>query len=796
MVVPSQQPFTLSVSQPFPMTTTALRFTGDYPTWGVLLVALGLALVMALLYSRELRRAQNPAGKRAWLLVLLRSLTVFIATLTFAGPVLRHTTVDRQLQRIVIALDASSSMRLTDDEPQSDRLNPSTDPRTAQTRWDRAQELLFKGNAPLLPALVAEHDVELVALRGPTAQRLWWRRQAGRDSSGPIPGQLPIAPDAASTNLDAPLRSAVDPLTPGTALVLISDGQHNTDGSPEDLATTLKAAEVTLFTLGLGSEIPPPDLAITATEIPESAFAKEQLRGSVTVRDSMPAGIPATVRIDSQGHTLWTQAFVTDGKGERRFDFRFPVQDLPPATAKTDAALRLLTVQVNASGNQANLEKTRANNTTEVPLHVLDRKRRVLILDGRPRWESRYLHNHFDRDERWDARFAFDDFTPDGATSPLARAFPATRDELLTFDLVVIGDLAPSRLRPEHLTWLIEFVEQRGGGLVFIDGQRGHLKAWQQEKEAARLLPVTWTTTAPTTATGYTWSTDTELPTPAALLLAGSRAANTDLWPTLPPALWTAHVAPAPGAQVVAQLTAPTVSRPLPAIVFRPAAAGAVLYLSTDELWRWRYQVADLYHQRLWMQIAAWIAAPPFQIETPRLSIGSDRLRYRVADQAEVRVRLRSANGTIITNANPQAFLIRDGETLGTIELTADPNHAGIYRGLTPRLKEGDFQIAIAENPTAPRSELRLHLRASDREDQELAQLTLNTALLQSLAQTTGGVFLRESQASELPALLKRADRKQTSIRETLIWSSWWWFGTLIALLTTEWLLRKHLKLI
>jgi hypothetical protein len=196
------------------------------------------------------------------------------------------------------------------------------------------------------------------------------------------------------------------------------------------------------------------------------------------------------------------------------------------------------------------------------------------------------------------------------------------------------------------------------------------------------------------------------------------------------------------------------------------------------------------------MQIAAWIAAPPFQIETPRLSIGSDRLRYRVGDQAEIRVRLRSATGTILTTATPQAFLIRDGETLGTVELTPDPNHAGIYRGLTPRLKPGDFEIAVAENPTAPRSDLRLRFRASDREDQELAQLTLNTTLLQSLAQTTGGQFLRESQAGDLPALLKRADRKQTSISETLVWSSWWWFGTLLTLLTTEWLLRKRLRLI
>lgn len=777
-------------------TTTTLRFTGDHPAWMILPVALGLALIMAWLYSRELRRAQNPHGKRAWLLVLLRSLAVFIAVLTLSGPVLRHTTIDRNLNRVVLALDASSSMRLTDEESPLDARGGTADSQLDLTRWERAQELLFKGPQPLLAALAADHDIEIVALRGATSQRLWWRRQGGRDASGPLPGQLPVAPDSPSTNLDAPLRAALDPLTEGTAVVLFSDGQHNTEGSPEDLAMTLKNAGIPLFPIGFGSEIPPPDLAITQTDIPESAFAKEQLRGSVTVRDSMPAGIPASVRVESQGKTLWTQSFTTDGKGERRFDFRFPVQDLPASPHQKDHALRLLTVQVAAGGAQAGLEKTRANNLSEVPLHVLERKRRVLILDGRPRWETRYIHNHFDRDERWDAQLAFDDFIPDAAASAIAKTFPATREDLLTFDLVLLGDLAPDRLSPHQIEWLVEFVEKRGGGLVFIDGQRGNLRQWAGLPEAARLLPVSWTTGAPPNATGYLWSLETDAPTPPALLLSASRASNAELWPTLPPALWTAQVTPAAGAQVVALLQAPSAGRPLPAMVFRPAGAGAVLYLSTDELWRWRYQVADLYHQRLWMQIAAWIAAPPFQIETPRLSLGSDRLRYRVGDQAEIRVRLRAADGGIPANAAPQAFLIREGETLATVELTPDPNHAGIYRGLTPRLKEGDFEIAVVERPNSPRAEPRLLMRASDHEDRELAQLTLNATLLQTLAQTTGGQFLRESQASELPALLKRADRKQTRIRETLLWSSWWWFGAILALLTTEWLLRKRLRLI
>ena len=64
--------------------------------------------------------------------------------------------------------------------------------------------------------------------------------------------------------------------------------------------------------------------------------------------------------------------------------------------------------------------------------------------------------------------------------------------------------------------------------------------------------------------------------------------------------------------------------------------ADGYLWLGTDEFWRWRYEAADQNHQRFWMQIAAWIAAPPFLVENDRVSLGTDRLRYQESETAEL----------------------------------------------------------------------------------------------------------------------------------------------------------------
>lgn len=757
-----------------PTTETTLRFTGDYPVPVVWLVALGLAAVMWFLYRREMK---FQTGTAAWVPAACRTLAVFILVLALSGPVMRRETTQRQLGRVVLAVDTSASMKLEDDGNEA--------------RLARAEKMLLSGTTPLLKKLTETQDVELVLLRGQQTQRVWWHRQKGKDTSGEMPASLEIQADAPITNLDNALRDALGPVTPGTALVLLSDGQHNGPGSPEEFASTLKQSTTPIFTVGFGTEVPPPDLSVLNVLTAESVFTEENLQGRVLISDSLPAGTPAQVKISSAGKPLWEQSFTGEGKGERRFDFSFPVKELPPAAAnERDKTLRLLNVQVAIQGERASLEKTRANNSREVALHLLTKKRKALILDGRPRWETRYIHNHFDRDERWESKLIFDDYAEKIDDCAVQKLFPLTREELLSYDLVLIGDISPARFKEFQLDWLAEYVEKRGGGLILIDGIHAHLKEWLKGKTAA-LIPVSWSSSASAGFKSVAWSLTTDGERQQALRLSDSPSANASLWPTLPEMRWAAQVKAEPGSIILANLGNN------PAAVFRPVGAGAVLYLASDDLWRWRFQVGDLYHQRLWMQLAAWVAAPPFQAEDKKLSIGTDRLRYTPGEQSEIRVRVRNASGELVSQAEPRAFLLLDGKEIATLQLEPDPTHFGIYRTLTPPLKAGAYEIAVAESSSAARSDLRLSLRVADAGNPEWATLTMNRPLLEAMANASGGRFLREEQAAtELPNLLQSIDRRQVTIQETNLWSSWWWFGAVIVLLTVEWLMRKRLKLV
>jgi hypothetical protein len=205
------------------LTETTLRFTGGYPPLPVIALAFGLSVAMWFLYRRESRFTGSLLAKVP---ALLRSLAVFILVLALAGPVLRHVTTLRQLGRVIIAVDSSASMQLTDEAAEKSAT-------TTKSRFQRAEDLLLKGSLPLLKKLAETQDVELVALRGNSTQRLWWYRQSGKDTSGEPPTAFDLPATTPITNLDQSLRSALGPSTPGTALVVLTDGQHNTSGSPE-----------------------------------------------------------------------------------------------------------------------------------------------------------------------------------------------------------------------------------------------------------------------------------------------------------------------------------------------------------------------------------------------------------------------------------------------------------------------------------------------------------------------------------------------------------------------------------
>jgi uncharacterized membrane protein len=802
--------------------TTNLLFLGDTGFWLALLVAAALAGATWFYYRREVL---GRADRNRWLLPALRSSAVFLLVLMLAGPVLHHRRTIGELARILVFVDTSKSMGVNDDfmelprklglaraygwlaaadaptnRPPAELMSNATvraavDRFDGHTRWQRVESLLLDQKDGLLPQLAGKHNVELWSLHDADAQRLWLAEQ-----SLPLPTALTGKPEGQTTDLGAaPGARIAQKQDARCAIVLVSDGQHNSGGSPIEVAKIAGGRNIPLFTLGIGATERPGDLAVLGVTAPDSVFFEDRIKGEILLKDDMPPGQPFTVRIEEGGKTLWEQTLVTERNHRRSVEYDFPVKELVEAR-KTDAQgfehISLpLTLRVALPALEG--EKDKGNNETPLRTRAVTQRRKLLLLEGRPRWEFRYLRNTFERDPQWEinALVAGTEVNDLWQRGTGAGKFPADREALFAYDLIVFGEVPQNLLNDHDLELLTEFVGTRGGGLVFIDGQRDLLRGYAKTP-LGTLLPVEWLGGVKTQPAALQL-TDRGAGF-APLRLTADAAANAALWRGLPPPHWIAETRALPGAETLLEALAG--DQKVPALVLRQFGAGKVLYLGLDEAWRWRFNVADKYHETFWHQVANAIMEPPYAVLDKQAALDTGAANYRDGDSALIRARFRDVLGRAITSGHPLALVYRDGQKVAAIPLAADEKNSGVFRGKTPPLTPGRYEVRLdAQGLITATAELTEEFFVQGRGQTsalELAELNCHEELLQQMARASGGEYYREEFAEQLLKKLEPLSKGRIEESETVLWQSWWWFGVVISLLTVEWLLRKRAGLI
>ena len=664
-------------------------------------------------------------------------------------------------------------------------------------RWERVQSILLEGQSPTMLAQFAEnYDVQLFDLHGSEAKALW--QPTVKDSA--LPKSLP-KPDGLTTDLATGVKSSAGQgeQEQHGAVVLFSDGQHNDGESPVEVGKLLGARQMPIFTVGLGSETRPRDLAIVKSDAPEAVFYEDRVRGEITLKDDFPAGQPFKVRITDGEDVLWEKSLLSENKQLRKVPFDFAIKDIVDrrlATKQTgDVQVSGFPLELKVAISHLDDDREPANDEGVLRLRAVTQKRKILIVDGRPRWETRYLRNLFDRDEQWEVQTVIAGTKagePGFERGEKAGEFPADAAQLETFDLIVLGEVPVTFWQGDELKWIADFVAQRGGALLLIDGARGHFRRYG-DSPLGPVFPVELKSAGITERISKLVLTERgEGLSP--FLLVGDRAQNNELWQTLPAPHWISGATPLPGAEVLleAEVKGAYTAR-VPVIVERPFGAGKVLYHGFDESWRWRHEVADQHHVRYWNQIASWIAELPFAVRDKFVSLDAGALTYQPGEAADLRARLRDGDGRRVTNATVDAVLYRDGRKAATIRLNSDESAGGLYRGKTAPLEPGSYEIGIQTAAIAERDlQARTQFKVQPRETGERTLLSLDEELLKQIAAVSGGQYLREENIDKLGGLLAPISQGKVIESDTVLWQSYWWFGPIIGLLTIEWILRKR----
>ena len=588
-------------------------------------------------------------------------------------------------------------------------------------------------------------------------------------------------------------------IQPNSAVVVISDGNHNSGMTPARMAEIFGSQGVSIYTVATGAKRPAPDQAVVSIGYPDTVFKSDHVRGELVIRDLLPKGTPFVVQVGSQDTVVWQEELVSQNVSERRIAFEFPVDSLTEefdATAETGMTRHAIPLTLTASISTLNDDAQPDNNQRQFRFSVITKEHRILVLDGRPRWETRYLRNAFERDRQWSVTPLIAGPATDNLVLPRGDGegqFPSSREALFDYDLIVLGEIDAELLTENELEWISEFVQIRGGGLILVDGRRSKLRGLVN-RGLEDLVPVEWQLNAETVTTRALELSAGASQLPALQFVQGE-SENQRFWKSLPAPRSLLVTEPLPDAEVLVE--ADSDGSVLPAIVTRQSGAGRVLYFAFDETWRWRYKAADTWHQRFWNQIAAYVMAPPFAVSDDYVAIDSGPLTYNAGETIDLRVRLRGPDGKPSIGTGVDALIWKGERLVSTVSLTEDAEIPGVYRGRTNAPSDGEYEVSVR---AAGFSDAALKARSQfvvlPIESGETNTTSANVGLLQQMAESSGGVYLSEEQLHTLPDLLSPLSRGRVEESETMIWQTYWWFSLILILLTVEWILRKRAGLL
>jgi hypothetical protein len=717
----------------------------------------------------------------------LRLTLVALLLVMLAGYVLSLSRTG--LAYLVVVVDDSASMG-TVDKYEDDKLRSEVTRHLKQARLNESsrlnvgKSLLLENNAALLKELARRYKLKLYLVSNSA------RLQTG-DADELAAAVRHVEALGESTRLGDGIATVIDDLrgNPPSAVVVFSDGVNTEGSSLADAAARARRKGVPLFTIALGSETPIRDVELTDVLVDEVVFVDDvvnfEFKLTATGMDGHNIRVVLHKKDDMTPLAETNITLGKDGETQRgRLAFR------PTEVGEYEY---IVEIEPIADENQ------RDNNRQQRHVSVRNEQVRVLLVQSYPSYEFRYLKHLLERDSTVKLRAVLQEADPEYAEldETALSVFPIRREELFEYDVLVFGDVNPAFLSATALANIKAFVEEKGGGAVVVSGPLYTPVAYR-DTVLAELLPIDFESTAAADLGEIVNEPFQVQPTEAGLAgptmqVGDTPAESVEIWQKLPPLYWL-FAAPAlkPAARIWAEHPLRTAAdgRPLPIVVMHYAGSGKVIFHATDETWRWRFRVGDVYFARYWVQTIRYLSRSKLLGKDRSAELVTDRREYRRGE--DVRVRLRFFDDRQAPADDDAVTVIVDREQAKNerLQLNRNANNRGVFEGVLSRPADGAYHAWLA-SPTLPGEAPAADFRVVAPPGERARLQTDVTALRRASSDTRGRSYNVATVGRLLKELPEGRQVKTDPLPPIPLWNHWLLMVTFLTLLVGEWVLRK-----
>jgi len=765
------------------------------PALVLVCAAAGLAVVFsAVSLWLEARR------RRAITIFLLRLLAVGSCLLVTLQPSVELGQVNLLPNHVAVLVDASRSMGVAP-------------PDHGASRAQRAAQIVADA-APLFSEWErAGHRVEIYSF--------------GEALATATPESLHAVPQGEATRMGEALSELRGRLAGRDVggVVVISDGidTGRIARGPLDGETrrTLEALDAPVHTVLVGeSELR--DLSVAAVLTDDFAFVRTPIKLEALLRHKGYSDRQVEVTLAREGRLLDAKAVLLRGEsGQEKVSFDYtPVE---PGNFVFEIKTPVL------AG-----EALESNNSQLFTLKVIRDRVRVLHVCGRPSWDERFLRSILRLDPNVDLVSFFilrtdTDEIPLGANEMSLIPFPYQEifdEQLRSFDLLIFHNFnyKPYWVEP-YLPGVRDYL-QSGGALAMIGGDLSFASGQYGESALRDVLPVDLTGIPGEGPRAF--SADSFKPR---LTAAGRNHPVTSLsldpktnearWAALPPLQGINRVARVqPGASALLVHPGQTAAdgKPAPVLAVNNVGKGRTLALLTDSAWNWGFAAGAADDgrgrgarsddgagakpggddgralQRFWEGAIRWLVRDP---ALTLLHIDLDRTEYRRGQTVATRVRTLHADyspagrTTVTLDLHPaenaSSGTGTDAKPLRALAVTtgddgeAHADFAGLAAGAYRLVGRATLDGRAAEEQAT------FVLRPEGR---ELDDVVSRDEVLRQIATVTGGEFRAGTLGT--PKIRPARQVRVGNLRTVAIWSHPLLLFLAVALLASEWMLRRR----
>ncbi|MEM7262480.1 MAG: VWA domain-containing protein [Planctomycetota bacterium] len=629
--------------------------------WVIFLVIVP-AVILSIWFLNRAETQRLGLGKRI-LLSGLRVAAILTLVAFLFEPMLIRERVQTENSYLLVLVDDSYSMSIPD---------RYSDPATVAeieavtgvpfgdrtTRMDQVEGLLSNDDLAFVKRLREKGNVRLVSFSSDTREIADLPRlDEGEEPTAPLDLDA-LEVRGKVTRLGDALFDSVNELRGETVsgVILLSDGRDNGGiMRPEESADRLAGRQIPIYAVGVGNAEEPKDIRVSDLDVAEVVLENDKVPVDFTVTAK---GYDGRVKVN-----LWltpeggreparpeTHRYIQlEGGEEPQFE-RIEFQPRQPGKFT-------LKVEIPAQEGELFAE----NNFDEAPITVLADKIKVLYVEGPPRYEYRYLAHALVRDPTMEAYVlltsadpGYQNYTTPG--KPPIERFP-DRDELFTYHLVIIGDVPESYFTEKQKESLVEFVDDIGGGVVFIAGEWNMPQRYRSSPLEV-LFPVELEDADPSIygagdlRESYNVRVTPEGRTHPIMQLVSDPETNLELFESqrradlgLPGFYWFAKTKKLTRGGVALAVTSRERDRhikygPRPVFAFQYHGRGRTFMSLTDETWRWRKSVGNRYFYRFWGQVIRFTSAGRLLGEKKRFNISTDQREYTLGSPVRVLARV------------------------------------------------------------------------------------------------------------------------------------------------------------